>query len=221
MKLLYLFFVYAYALKPKEQPSGFFNFSRINNITLPSKSSIDSKLYVYAIVPNILRITTGMIAFPNDLYYDSPYPKPHSNPLSEHRRRPSQHDAGLDNVNQVEGSKSSDPENTIPQDKYLTSNPKITFNKINKRPMEFSVDSPGFGKTFTFSPLNDNCKTDFEKETAKLCLKYHPNAGWHDLWWCIYESCISLSRTIPHYIKIVLPPIYYNNETTKQCFLFT
>jgi hypothetical protein len=206
MKLLYLILVCASALKPKEQPSGFFNFSRINNITLPSKSSIDSKLYVYAIVPNILRITTGMIAFPNDLYYDSPYPKSHSNPLSEHRRRPSQHDAGLDNVNQVEGSKSSDPENTILQDKYLTSNPKITFNKINS----------GFGKTFTFSPLNDNCKTDFEKETAKLCLKYHPND-----WWCIYESCISLSRTIPHYIKIVLPPIYHNNETTKQCFLFT
>ena len=215
MKLLYLILVCASALKPKEQPSGFFNFSRINNITLPPKSSIDSKLYVYTL-PNVLRIITGMIAFPNDLYYDSPYPKQHSNPLSEHRRRPSQHDAGLDNVNQVEGSKSSDPENTIPQDKYLTSNPKITFNKINKRPMEFSVDSPGFGKTFTFSPLNDNCKTDFEKETAKLCLKYHPND-----WWCIYESCISLSRTIPHYIKIVLPPIYHNNETTKQCFLFT
>ena len=50
MKLLYLylFFVYAYALKPKEQPSGFFNFSRINNITLPSKSSIDSKLYIHS-----------------------------------------------------------------------------------------------------------------------------------------------------------------------------
>ena len=176
MKLLYLFFVYAYALKPKEQPSGFFNFSRINNITLPSKSSIDSKLYIYT-VPNVLRISSGMIAFPNDPY------------------------------NYLDDT----PPNTIPQDKYLTSNPKITFNKINS----------GFGKTFTFSPLNDNCKTDFEKETAKLCLKYHPNAGWHDLWWCIYESCISLSRTIPHYIKIVLPPIYYNNETTKQCFLFT
>ena len=113
MKLLYLILVCASALKPKEQPSGFFNFSRINNITLPPKSSIDSKLYVYTL-PNVLRITTGMIAFPNDLYYDSPYPKQHSNPLSEHRRRPSQHDAGLDNVNQVEGSKSSDPENTIP-----------------------------------------------------------------------------------------------------------
>ncbi len=183
MKLLYLFFVYAYAYAlPKEQPSGFFNFSRINNITLPSKSSIDSKLYVYAVVPNVLRITTGMIAFPNDLY------------------------------NYLDDT----PPNTIPQDKYLTGNPKITFNKINKKPMEFSVDSPGFGKTFTFSPLNDNYKTDFEKETAKLCLKYHPND-----WWCIFESCISLSRTIPHYIKIVLPPIYYNNETTKQCFLFT
>ena len=73
MKLLYLILVCASALKLKEQPSGFFNFSRINNITLPSKSSIDSKLYVYT-VPNVLRITAGMIAFPNDLYYDSPYP---------------------------------------------------------------------------------------------------------------------------------------------------
>ena len=51
---------------------------------------------------------TALPTIPNDLYYDSPYPKQHSNPLSEHRRRPSQHDAGLDNVNQVEGSKSSE-----------------------------------------------------------------------------------------------------------------
>ena len=111
MKLLYLFFVYAYALKPKEQPSGFFNFSRINNITLPSKSSIDSKLYIYT-VPNVLRISSGMIAFPNDPY------------------------------NYLDDT----PPNTIPQDKYLTGNPKITFNKINKKPMEFSVNSSSFGK---------------------------------------------------------------------------
>ena len=45
MKLLYLILVCASALKLKEQPSGFFNFSRINNITLPSKSSIDSPIY--------------------------------------------------------------------------------------------------------------------------------------------------------------------------------
>ena len=73
-----------------------------------------------------------------------------------------------------------------------------------------------FGQTFTFSPLDDFCNSEFEKDNAKVCFKYHPNN-----WNCIYDNCISLSRTVPHYIKIVIPPIYYNNETTKQCFLLS
>ena len=122
---------------------------------------------------------------------------------------------------------SKNPENYQPsgsiQDKYLMENPQIIFYKTNyKRHTNFALENSDnnkkldFGQTFTFSPLNDFCNTDFEKDNAKLCLKYHPNN-----WDCIHENCISLSRAVPHYISIVLPPIYYNNETTKQCFLLS
>ena len=108
---------------------------------------------------------------------------------------------------------SKNPENYQPsgsiQDKYLMENPQIIFYKTNyKRHTNFALENSDnnnkmldFGQTFTFSPLNDLCNSEFEKDNAKLCLKYH-----HNNW---------VSRTIPHYIKIVLPPIYYNNETTK------
>ena len=121
---------------------------------------------------------------------------------------------------------SKNPENYQPsgsiQDKYLMENPQIIFYKTNyKRHTNFALENSDnkksdFGQTFTFSPLNDVCNTDFEKDNAKLCLKHHPNN-----WDCIYENCISLSRAVPHYISIILPPIYYNNETTKQCFLLS
>ena len=104
------------------------------------------------------------------------------------------------------------------QDNYLMENPQVTFYKTKyKRHTDFTLETSDnnniFGKTFTFTPLNVFCNSEFEKDNAKLCFTYHP----YD-WNCIYDNCISLSRTIPHYIKIVLPPIYYNNETTKQCF---
>jgi len=94
-------------------------------------------------------------------------------------------------------------------------NPVISFKKIYKRHTNFALENSDnsdnkksdFGQTFTFSPLNDFCNTDFEKDNAKLCLKHHPNN-----WDCIYENCISLSRAVPHYISIILPPIYYNNK---------
>jgi len=121
---------------------------------------------------------------------------------------------------------SKNPENYQPsgsiQDKYLMENPQIIFYKTNyKRHTNFALENSDnnkkldFGQTFTFSPLNDFCNSEFEKDNAKFCLKYHPNN-----WNCIIDNCISLSRTIPHYINIVLPPIYYNNETT-QCFLLS
>jgi len=59
-----------------------------------------------------------------------------------------------------------------------------------------------FGKIFSFSPLNDYCNSDFEKENAKLCIKHYPND-----WNCVYENCISLSRTTPYHINIILMPI--------------
>ena len=109
------------------------------------------------------------------------------------------------------------------QGKYLMENPQIIFYKTNyKRHTNFSLENSDnnkklvFGQTFTFSPSDDLCNTDFEKDNAKLCLKHHPNN-----WDCIYENCISLSRAVPHYISIVLLPIYHNNETTKQCFLLS
>ncbi len=43
-----------------------------------------------------------------------------------------------------------------------------------------------FGKFFTFSPINDLCKNDFEKSNAIYCLQKYPNASW----WCIYDYCI-------------------------------
>ena len=101
-------------------------------------------------------------------------------------------------------------------------NPVISFKKIYKRHTNFALEKldnnkkSDFGQTFTFSPLDDFCDTNFEKDNAKFCLKYH-----HNNWDCIYENCISLSRAVPHYISIVLPPIYYNNETTKQSFLLS
>jgi len=90
----------------------------------------------------------------------------------------------------------------------MLKNPVISFNKIYKKHTNFALEyldnnkKSDFGKTFTFSPLDDLCDTNFEKENAKLCFKYHLNN-----WDCIYDNCISPSRTIPYYIKIVLPPI--------------
>lgn len=59
-------------------------------------------------------------------------------------------------------------------------NPVISFKKIYKRHTNFALENSDnkksdFGQTFTFSPLNDFCNTDFEKDNAKLCLKRHPN----------------------------------------------
>jgi hypothetical protein len=57
--------VYSFALKPEEhQPSGTCNFSRIDNATLQlqvtPKTSIGSKIRVYAINYNVLRIMSGI-----------------------------------------------------------------------------------------------------------------------------------------------------------------
>ena len=52
------------------------------------------------------------------------------------------------------------------------------------------------GKTFTFSPLSDNCKNEFEKNNAKDCIKKFLNDKlWH---------CISLSKNQIIYVSITL-----------------
>jgi len=103
------------------------------------------------------------------------------------------------------------------QDNYFTQHPQIKYNKIYKRHINFTLETStnkqlNFGQAFTFPPLDDFCNSEFEKDNAKVCLKYHPNN-----WNCIYNNCISLPRTIPDYTSLVLPPININNETTKQC----
>ena len=41
-----------------------------------------------------------------------------------------------------------------------------------------------FGKTIKFSPLNDFCNSEYEKNNAKICLKKYPND-----WNYLYEYC--------------------------------
>ena len=98
-------------------------------------------------------------------------------------------------------------------------NPAISFKKKYKRHTNLALETSNnkkldFGQTLTFSPLNNFCNSEFEKDNANFCFKYH-----YYSWDCIYENCISLSRIMSHYISIVLPPIYYDNKTIKQCFI--
>ena len=85
---------------------------------------------------------------------------------------------------------------------YLIENPQIIyFKKIYKPHTNFVLDKlnnkeTNFNKTFQWSPLNDLCYTNYERDNANFCLKYNPNN-----WDCIYESCISISRPQIHYIK--------------------
>ena len=77
---------------------------------------------------------------------------------------------------------SKNPENYQPsgsiQDKYLMENPQIIFYRANyKRHTNFALENSDnnkkldFGQTFTFSPLNDLCNSEFGKNNAKFCLK--------------------------------------------------
>ena len=70
-----------------------------------------------------------------------------------------------------------------------------------------------FGKTIKFSPLNDICDSDYEKNNAKSCLKKYP-----DDWDCLYEYCISLSRPIGSFITFQLPSFINISEGYKIPF---
>lgn len=106
------------------------------------------------------------------------------------------------------------------QDKFLLKNPQITFNKIYKRHTNFALEkkdknkSPTFGETYSFSPLNDLCDDEYNKNFAEKCLKNSPTN-----WWCIMK--LSPSRPKFHYVKITLPPLYKDNNITETCELFT
>jgi len=86
------------------------------------------------------------------------------------------------------------------KDHYLIENSQIIFyKKMYKRHTNFALEKmdnnkkSDFGKTFSFSPLDDLCDTNWEKNNAKLCLKYYPNN-----WNCIHDNCISPPRIGPH-----------------------
>ena len=84
---------------------------------------------------------------------------------------------------------SKNPENYQPsgsiQDKLMENLQIITFKKIYKRHTNFALENydnykkSDFGQTFTFSPLNDFCNTDFEKDlyTRKLLTSIYYQIG--------------------------------------------
>ena len=56
----------------------------------------------------------------------------------------------------------------------MENSPIIFYKKIYKRHTNFALETSDnkkldFGETFTFSPLNDFCNSEFEKDNAKLC----------------------------------------------------
>lgn len=60
-----------------------------------------------------------------------------------------------------------------------------TYKAYSIEPFKKIVNNNDFGKSFTFSPINDLCKNDFEKSNAIYCLQKYPNASF-----CIYDYCI-------------------------------
>ena len=87
---------------------------------------------------------------------------------------------------------SMNPENSQPSGSINYNH--ILFRKNYKSYTTFKfeiekISNNNFGNNFVFSPLNNLCHNSFEKNITINCLKKYPN-----LWWCIYENCISLSR---------------------------
>ena len=187
-----IFIINSYALENETllQPSGRLNFNLIDKYYQENiERYIDNEsitLNIFHINYNILRYSSIHEKFDN--YPFSLYPESYK------------------------------PDGTIYKD-FSLKNPIVTYKSIYKRHTNFAIESSSkvssnFGKIFIFSPLNDYCNTDYEKNNAKTCLENYPNN-----WNCIYEYCISLSRTIPYYINITLPSIYYMNNITNKCYI--
>lgn len=62
--IMFLLFNLCYCDKP--QPSGFLNFSKLNNININKLKNENQTFFIYNIVPNVLRISTGMIIWPDE-----------------------------------------------------------------------------------------------------------------------------------------------------------
>jgi len=87
--------------------------------------------------------------------------------------------------------------------------PRSFFSRTKYETIKLNGDNY-FGKTFTFSPLSDNCKNEFEKNNAKDCIKKFP----HDKsWQCIYDNCISPSKN-----QIIYVPITFNTSLIGRQF---
>ena len=87
---------------------------------------------------------------------------------------------------------SMNPENSQPSG-------SINYNHIffRKNYKSYALENNNnFGKSITFSTLNDLCHNDFEKYQNVSCK-----------WWCIYDNCISPSKNTINYIHI---PIKFN-----------
>ena len=98
---------------------------------------------------------------------------------------------------------SMNPENSQPSGSINYNH--IFFRKNYKSYALENNNNNNFGKSITFSPLNDLCHNDFEKYNAKNCLKKYQNVSCK--WWCIYDNCISPSKNTINYIHI---PIKFN-----------
>ena len=93
---------------------------------------------------------------------------------------------------------SMNPENSQPSGSINYNH--IFFRKNYKSYALENNNNNNFGKSITFSPLNDLCHNDFEKYNAKNCLKKYQNVSCK--WWCIYDNCISPSKNTINYIPI-------------------
>ena len=104
---------------------------------------------------------------------------------------------------------SMNPELSQPSDRINYNN--ILFKKHHKKYTTFEIEkisSNNFGNNFRFSPVNDLCHNNFEKNNTINCLKKYPNE-----WWCIYKNCISPSRN-----QIKYYPIKFNEFIIKKEF---
>ena len=65
-KIFIIFLLFNSCYSDKSQPSGFLNFSKLNNININKLKNENQRLIIYHIVPNIIRVSTGMIIWPDE-----------------------------------------------------------------------------------------------------------------------------------------------------------
>lgn len=88
---------------------------------------------------------------------------------------------------------------------------KKTYNRHTNFVLEKNKENPTFGEIYAFSPLS-HCDNEYNKNLAIQCLEDNPIN-----WGCIYDACISPSKPKFHYVKIILPSLYKDNNITNTC----